>query len=63
MILLNFLMPCMSPKRQDDVKPLYIEQKKVETAMKRSRPFDCFDELQNMSEPVWAKHSIRGEEK
>jgi hypothetical protein len=54
MILLNFLMPCMSPKRQDDVKPLYNE--KVQKAIKKSRPFDCFQDLNNMKEPEWGKN-------
>ena len=53
MILLNFLMPCLTVKKPDDVKPLYTEQKKVDTAMKRSRPFDCFEQLQTMKEPSW----------
>lgn len=55
MIFLNFLMPCMGKQKPADVKPLYIE-KKVEHAMVRSRPFDCFEQLSNMPEPSWKKH-------
>ena len=48
-------MPCLQ-KKPDDVKPLYTEQKKVDATIKRSRPFDCFEQLQSMKEPSWGNN-------